>query len=81
LGIGSDNLRTIDVDDSDRMRVAELEASLLRDKAAGYIPLAVAASAGTTNTGAIDPLAELADVCAEHGSGCTSMARTGPRRS
>ena len=67
LGIGADNLRTIGVDESDRMRVPELEAALLRDRAAGYVPMAVAASAGTTNTGAIDPLTELADLCAAHG--------------
>jgi aromatic-L-amino-acid/L-tryptophan decarboxylase len=67
LGIGSDNLRTISVDTSDRIRLDELEASLRRDRADGHVPIAVAASAGTTNTGAIDPLADLADLCAEHG--------------
>ena len=66
LGIGSDNLRAIGVDSADRMDMGELEASLRRDRAAGLVPMAVAASAGTTNTGAIDPLAALADVCAEH---------------
>jgi aromatic-L-amino-acid decarboxylase len=66
LGIGAENIRTIDVDNSDRMRVSELEASLRRDRAAGHVPVAVAASAGTANTGAIDPLADLADLCAEH---------------
>ncbi len=67
LGIGSDNLREIGVDASDRMRLSELEASLRRDRAAGNVPTAVAASAGTTNTGAIDPIADLADLCAQHG--------------
>jgi aromatic-L-amino-acid/L-tryptophan decarboxylase len=66
LGIGADNLRTIGVDELDRIRLPELEASLRRDRAAGDVPMAVAASAGTTNTGAIDPLAELADLCGEH---------------
>lgn len=66
LGIGADNLRTIGVDETDRMRVAELEAALQRDLAAGNVPMAVAASAGTANTGAIDPLTHVADVCAAH---------------
>jgi aromatic-L-amino-acid/L-tryptophan decarboxylase len=67
LGIGSDNVRRIAVDPhSDQMRLSELEASLVRDRSAGHIPMAVVASAGTTNTGAIDPLAELADLCAAH---------------
>ncbi|MCA1646953.1 MAG: aminotransferase class V-fold PLP-dependent enzyme [Chloroflexi bacterium] len=67
LGIGSENLRSIEVDASDRIRLPELETSVRRDRADGYVPMAVAASAGTTNTGAIDPLVELADLCAEHG--------------
>jgi aromatic-L-amino-acid decarboxylase len=67
LGIGSDNVRTIGVEPhSDRIVLPELEASLVRDRSAGHIPMAIAASAGTTNTGAIDPLQELADVCSRH---------------
>jgi glutamate/tyrosine decarboxylase-like PLP-dependent enzyme len=66
LGIGSDNLRTIPVDQDYRLDVAQLEAAILSDMAAGHRPLAVVASAGTTNTGAIDPLREIAEVCRRH---------------
>ena len=38
---------------------------MAEDRAAGLIPLAVVVSAGTTNTGAVDPLDEMADLCAE----------------
>ncbi len=67
LGIGSDNIRTIPADRRFRMRVPELEAAIRRDLQAGHRPLAVAASAGTVNTGAIDPLAEIAAVCRHYG--------------
>ena len=68
LGIGSANLRTVAVDDEFRIDVAALEAAIERDIAAGCRPLAVAASAGTVNSGAIDPLAEIAAVCRRHGA-------------
>ncbi len=63
LGIGSANLRAIPVDAQYRMQTAALEAAIQADQAAGQRPIAVVASAGTTNTGAIDPLAEIAAVC------------------
>ncbi len=66
LGLGGDALRVIPSDDQYRMRVPELEAQIRRDLDAGHQPLAVAASAGTVNTGAIDPLAEIAEVCGRH---------------
>ena len=47
------------------------------DRAAGRVPVAVIATAGTTLTGAVDPIGALADVCAEQESGCTSTAPTG----
>jgi glutamate/tyrosine decarboxylase-like PLP-dependent enzyme len=68
LGIGNANLRTIDVDDDFRIDVAALEAAIKDDVAAGYRPLAVAASAGTVNSGAIDPLVEVSAVCRRHGA-------------
>jgi aromatic-L-amino-acid/L-tryptophan decarboxylase len=67
LGIGERWIRAIPVDDRYRMRVDELEAAIERDLARDIRPLAVAASAGTVNTGAIDPLADVADVCSRHG--------------
>ena len=67
LGIGSDNLRAVPLDGLRRMRPDALAAAIDDDLAAGVTPIAVIATAGTTLTGAIDPLAELAEVCAERG--------------
>jgi aromatic-L-amino-acid/L-tryptophan decarboxylase len=68
LGIGRDNLRLVPVDSSLRMNTAELERQIAEDKAAGKIPLAVVASAGTVNTGAIDPLARIAEIAHRNGA-------------
>lgn len=67
LGIGSSYLRKIPVDDQYRMDMPALRAAIAADQAAGLRPACVAASAGTVNTGAIDPLDEIADICAESG--------------
>ncbi len=66
LGIGRGNLRLIPVDGSFRMIPSELERAIERDQAAGRIPLAVVASAGTVNSGAIDPLPEIAALARRH---------------
>lgn len=65
LGIGSANIRTIPSDDGHRLRPDLLDRQLDRDLAEGVVPIAVMASAGTVNTGAIDPLDEIADLCAD----------------
>jgi aromatic-L-amino-acid decarboxylase len=65
LGIGGAGVRTVPVDGDFRMDVAALRAAVAADRAAGRRPFCVAASAGTVNTGAIDPLDVLADLCAE----------------
>jgi len=62
LGIGRKNLRLISTDDTFRLIPAELEQAIQRDKAEGKVPIAVVASAGTVNTGAIDPLPEIAAI-------------------
>ncbi|CAN5143404.1 aspartate aminotransferase family protein [soil metagenome] len=67
LGIGSANLRVVDSDDALRISPASLDAAIRADLAAGRIPMAVVASAGTVNTGAIDPIDAIADICREHG--------------
>jgi aromatic-L-amino-acid/L-tryptophan decarboxylase len=66
LGIGRDNLRLIPVDANFRMDSAALERQIANDKTAGKIPLAVVASAGTVNTGAIDPLKRIADIARQN---------------
>ena len=68
LGIGRANLRLIPTDSSFRMIPQELEARILKDKAASRTPIAVVASAGTVSTGAIDPLREIAQIAQRHGS-------------
>jgi aromatic-L-amino-acid decarboxylase len=67
LGIGTNQLRKIETDDGYRMRVDRLREAIAADRAAGLAPAIVVGTAGTVNTGAIDPLEELADVCAREG--------------
>jgi aromatic-L-amino-acid decarboxylase len=68
IGLGRENLRSIPCDKSYRMIPSQLEQALRRDKAAGITPVAVVASAGTVNTGAIDPLREIAKIAHEYGT-------------
>lgn len=63
LGIGLDNLVKIPADEHHRVQVDRLEDAIRDDVARGYRPMAVVAVAGTTSTGAVDPLAQVADVC------------------
>jgi len=63
LGLGVDNVRRIATDDHFRLRVDALQAAIVRDRDAGRLPFCVVASAGTVTTGAIDPIAQLAEVC------------------
>ncbi len=67
LGFGSDNIRAIPVDASLKMQVPRLEEAIRRDLNSGNVPVVVAASAGTASTGAIDPLADVREVCRRHG--------------
>src|SRR5712692_9762332 len=64
LGLGTDAIQRIATDENYRMDVGALRAAIAADRAVGKRPFCVAASAGTVSTGAIDPLAELADLCA-----------------
>ena len=66
LGVGSDNLRAVPVDAQRRMDAEALRALIAADVAAGRTPMAVVATAGTTLTGAVDPLAAIAAVCADY---------------
>ncbi|HLB84371.1 MAG TPA: aminotransferase class V-fold PLP-dependent enzyme [Steroidobacteraceae bacterium] len=62
-GVMPDRVRSIPVDEAFRMRIDALEDAIRRDRAAGLIPFLVVSSAGTTNTGAVDPLCDIAAVC------------------
>ncbi len=64
-GIARDNVRLVDMDELFRMVPRDLARAVAADRKAGLTPFVVAASAGTTNTGSVDPLNELADYCAE----------------
>lgn len=66
LGIGRENLRFVACDDVYTMLPSELERAIAEDKASGHRPIAIVASAGTVNTGSIDPLAEIAGVARAH---------------
>jgi len=66
MGIGSENLRTVRHDCSLRMIPSALEDAIREDRQNGNVPIAVIASAGTVNTGAIDPLKEIVRVCVHH---------------
>jgi len=67
LGLGSAWVRSLPQDDHRRLLPAATAAAIDADRAAGIAPVAVVATAGTTLTGAVDPIAGLADVCEERG--------------
>jgi aromatic-L-amino-acid/L-tryptophan decarboxylase len=67
LGLGASAVRAIPVDGEQRMRIDALEAAIAADRERGVLPLALCATAGTTTTGSIDPLPELAELAAAHG--------------
>ena len=64
-GVPRANVRLIPTDDAYRMRIGALREAITMDRAAGFVPFMVTASAATTGTGAVDPLSEVADLC-EH---------------
>jgi len=66
LGFRPDQVRVVPSDDRFRLRPDALRTSLDADIRTGRQPLAVIAAAGSTNTGAVDPLHELADLCDEY---------------
>jgi len=63
LGLGAESLAAIPVRDDFTIDVVALETRIAEDREAGRVPCCVSANAGTVNTGAIDPLAALADLC------------------
>ncbi len=67
LGFAPERIRCLPTDDAYRLRLDALSRAISDDRSRGLRPLIVAANAGTTNTGAIDPLKEIAAICHEHG--------------
>jgi aromatic-L-amino-acid decarboxylase len=66
-GIAGDRVRALPVGPDFRLRVDALAAAIAEDRKAGLVPFAVVSSAGTTNTGAVDPLEAIADLAAREG--------------
>jgi aromatic-L-amino-acid decarboxylase len=67
LGIGEENVRRVPSDAEFRMNVAALREIIAQDLREKFKPLAVVATVGTTSTASVDPVAEIAKVCREHG--------------
>lgn len=67
LGFSRGQLRLLASDEEFRLPPDGLARAVAEDRAAGRLPFCVVANAGTTNTGAVDPLAELADFCEREG--------------
>jgi L-2,4-diaminobutyrate decarboxylase len=67
LGLGTDAVVSIPVDHDKRMQTLALAHELERCERDGLIPMAVVATAGTTDFGSIDPLPEIAELCARFG--------------
>src|SRR5487761_1118741 len=67
LGTGRTNLRLIPVDEAFRMRTDALAAAIERDRRTGIPAIAIVATAGTTSTGSVDPLREIADIAQASG--------------
>jgi aromatic-L-amino-acid decarboxylase len=67
LGFPEGSLHVVRSDDRFRLRGADVDRAIATDAAAGLVPLAIAAVAGSTNTGAVDATGELAEVAAAHG--------------
>lgn len=65
IGIGSDYFRRVPIDKDYRIRTDELRRIIAEDRAAGHLPFCIIGNAGTVNTGAIDPLDELAAIAKE----------------
>ncbi len=67
FGLGRKSIRWIQTDDRQQMDVEALERQIIADRADNHVPFLVVGAAGTVSTGAIDPLPEIAAVCARYG--------------
>src|SRR5579871_1724152 len=66
-GIGTENLRPIEVDENFSMRPDALARQIEADKSAGLTPCFVCATVGTTSSNAVDPLPAIGEICRRHG--------------
>jgi len=64
LGVGPEQIGRIESDTEFRLPLGSLERAIASDRKGGLLPWCVVANVGTTNTGAVDPLREIADLCA-----------------
>jgi glutamate/tyrosine decarboxylase-like PLP-dependent enzyme len=67
LGLREEQLCVLPADEQFQIPLSTLAEQIQRDRAAGWLPFCVVANAGTTNTGAVDPLDALADLCNAEG--------------
>jgi glutamate/tyrosine decarboxylase-like PLP-dependent enzyme len=67
VGLGSNSLRKITMDSSQRMNTNALAQSIREDRERGLLPFVVVATAGTVDVGAIDDLAGIGEICRENG--------------
>ena len=65
-GLSEAPVRYIHLDENFRLSADELEKAIIKDKENGMIPFFINASFGTTNTGAIDPIASIANIAKKH---------------
>lgn len=66
LGFTQQQIRILESDQHYRMSAQSVQDAIAQDQLRGLKPMMVIATAGSTNTGAIDPINELADICGEH---------------
>jgi aromatic-L-amino-acid decarboxylase len=67
LGLGRSSIVRVATNDRFEMRIDALEAAIAADRAAGHRPIAIVATAGTTSSTSVDPIAAAADVAAREG--------------
>jgi len=67
IGVRADGIVKLATNDDFRLPVAALEQAVASARSRGYSPIAICANAGTTNTGAVDPLPEIAAYCTREG--------------
>src|SRR5204863_4012892 len=63
IGFASEQLRKLPCDNQFRLSIDSVSTAITQDRAGGLRPFCIVANAGTINTGAVDPMPELADLC------------------